>query len=48
MVKFKSNKDGFVFETIEGSIHYDILMNSEEFEIVEDKHKKKVTKKAGE
>lgn len=47
MIKFKSNRDGFIFETKEGSIHYDILMRSEEFEIVEDKPKKK-TKKAGE
>lgn len=44
MVKFKSNKDGFIFEAIEGSIHYDILMNSEEFEIVEEEKPKKKKK----
>lgn len=47
MVKFKSKKDGFIFEAIEGSIHYDILVKSEEFEIVEEEKPKK-KKKTGE
>lgn len=36
MVKFKSKIDNYIFETIENSIHYNILINNDEFKKIEE------------
>lgn len=39
MIKYK-NKDGYIFEVVENSIHHDILKNDSDWEEVKGKTKK--------